>query len=94
MLVGHVDDHGGPAVFYRLRELRVGAPVLITTTDGAAARYVVDALRQYPDDHFPTEVVYGSTLRPTLRLITCGGYNWLSRTYEDSVVVFAHLEPS
>lgn len=94
VLVGHVDDHHGPAVFYRLARIRPGADVAITTDTGQRLHYVVDGVRQYADSHFPGEQVYGATDRPTLRLMTCGGYSWLRRHYEDNVVVFAHLASS
>lgn len=90
VLVGHVDDHHGPAVFSRLSRAKPGQQVTVT---GASRRltYIVDAVRQYPDDAFPAPLVYGTTTRPTLRLITCGGFSWWRRHYEDNVVVFAHL---
>ena len=31
VLAGHVDDTSGPKVFFRLRELRAGDPVVITS---------------------------------------------------------------
>jgi len=91
ILVGHVDDHHGPAVFYRVPELLPGAAISVTGSTGAELHYVVDAVRQYSDAHFPVRLVYGSTARPTLRLLTCSGFSWWRRHYEDNTVVFAHL---
>lgn len=90
VLVGHVDDHHGPAVFGHLNRLRPGAQAWLTIRNRRVA-YVVDAVRQYDDNRFPTALVYGATARPTLRLITCGGYSWWRRAYQANVVVFAHL---
>ena len=91
VLVGHVDDRKGPAVFYHLKDIQPGAAITLGTSHGKPAHYLVDAVRQYPDKQFPTELIYGSTARPTLRLLTCGGYSYRTRHYVDNVVVFAHL---
>jgi hypothetical protein len=73
VILGHVDYHHAPAVFYRLRELRAGAQLTVTRADGSAVRFVVQRTQQYPKDRFPTDDVYYPTLRSTLRLVTCGG---------------------
>lgn len=92
IIVGHVDSRTGPAVFYRLADLRPGDRVLIHRADGSTVAFLVDALRRYPKNAFPTDVVYGSTPDPTLRLLTCTGtFDRSSGHYEDNLVVFAHL---
>lgn len=94
VIVGHIDSYRGPAVFYRLRELRPGATVTITRSDGSTAVFIVDALREFPKQAFPTNLVYGATTEPTLRLITCGGgFDYQHRSYLDNIVVFAHQLP-
>ena len=91
VMLGHVDSYKGPAVFYRLRELHPGDEVVIGRVDGSTVRFAVDAVRQFPKDSFPTDLVYGDTAAPTLRLITCGGsFDRATRNYLDNVVVFAH----
>lgn len=93
VIVGHVDAKDiGPAVFYRLGELAVGAPIEATLADGRVARFIVAASRTYAKSGFPTDDVYGNTGRSTLRLITCGNWNAERETYDDNVVVFAVLE--
>ncbi|WP_240157687.1 class F sortase [Pseudonocardia broussonetiae] len=92
VLVGHVDSWRGPAVFFRIRELTPGAEVLVPREDGSTARFVVDAVEQYPKDGFPTERVYGPTADAQLRLITCGGsFDRAARSYRDNIVVYASL---
>jgi len=61
VIIGHVDSMSGPAVFFRLGDLRVGDPVLAKRKDGSTLRFVVEAMRSYPKDHFPTTAVYGPT---------------------------------
>ncbi|MEZ5374943.1 MAG: class F sortase [Acidimicrobiales bacterium] len=92
VIVGHVDDYTGPAVFYRLRELDVGDEIEVTDSTGAVSRFVVTDTGVYDKDDFPTQEVYGPTDGPTLRLITCGGaFDRSARSYEDNVVVYAEL---
>ena len=93
VIVGHVDSHGGPAVFYRLRQLRTGDRVRVVHRDGSRASFSVVARHRYPKKDFPTERVYSRTDEPTLRLITCGGSFDASRGhYRDNVVVFARAD--
>ena len=92
VIEGHVDSRNGPAVFYRLRDLRVGATVLVRTQDGRSLRFVVDTVREYPKTKFPTAAVYGPTPLPVLRLVTCTGeFDWSARSYLDNLVVSARL---
>jgi sortase (surface protein transpeptidase) len=91
IIVGHI-DWNGPAVFYRLRDLKPGDTITVLRTDGTKPRFRVMKVAQYPKDAFPTALVYGKTATPTLRLITCGGaFNTNTGHYEDNTVVFADL---
>lgn len=92
VIVGHVDDRDGPAVFHRLADLDPGARVSVTRHDGDVAVFQVTDVRTYPKDHLPPDEVYGDRAHRELRLITCGG-EWVGgRTgYADNVVVFATL---
>ena len=92
VILGHVDSKRGPAVFYRLRELRTGDPVVVVRADGSRVRFVVEGVEQYPKRRFPTEDVYYPTLSPKLRLVTCGGtFDPAAGHYRDNVIVFASL---
>ena len=90
VIVGHVDSKSGPAVFYRLSELRPGAKIVVVRSDGSRARFTVQGSERYPKDEFPTARVYGHTDGPTLRLITCGGqFDSSSGHYKDNTIVYA-----
>ena len=90
VLLGHVDWGSGPAVFFRLSELRAGADIYVDRADGSTARFRVTGKARYPKTRFPTDLVYSPSLAPSLRLITCGGaYNPATREYRDNVIVFA-----
>jgi hypothetical protein len=91
VIAGHVDSTTGPAVFYRLSELRPGARVDVTRTDGSVATFSVDRVLTFEKDDFPTRAVYGATTRAELRLITCGGNYDDDTGYDSNTVAFAHL---
>jgi hypothetical protein len=92
VIAGHVDSTTGPAVFFRLHELRPGNAIVITTAAGDRFRFVVDHVRQYPKTDFPAAAVYGPTALPELRLVTCSGdFDRQARSYVDNLVVYAHL---
>jgi Sortase domain len=92
VIAGHVDSRTGPAVFYRLRELRPGQAILIERADGSRLRFVVEQARSYPKDGFPTAAVFGPVPEAALRLITCAGdFDRARGSYRDNLVVFARL---
>jgi LPXTG-site transpeptidase (sortase) family protein len=89
VIAGHVDSKTGPAVFFRLRDLKQGDIVEVTRS-GAQVKFKVLAVRQYPKAQFPTDEVYGPTPNAQLRLITCGGtFDKSRRSYVDNLVVYA-----
>jgi LPXTG-site transpeptidase (sortase) family protein len=90
VIAGHVDSRAGPAVFFRLDELRPGDAVEVTRSDGQVITYRVVTVERHPKNAFPTARVYGPTPGAELRLITCGGdFDRNSRHYLDNVVVTA-----
>lgn len=92
VIAGHIDSTRGPAVFYRLRELVIGATILVTENNGKILSFVVDDVRDYPKPQFPTNTVYGPTPNPELRLISCTGeFDHSSQSYLNNLVVSAHL---
>jgi len=92
VILGHVDSTHGPAVFYRLRELRPGDEIDITRADRSLVRFVVERTAQYLKTRFPTEEVYYPTLTPALRLVTCGGqFDFTTGHYRSNIIVFATI---
>jgi hypothetical protein len=92
VIAGHVDSRSGPAVFYRLRELRAGDAVEVERTDGVRLRFEVSSRAQYRKSALPTAAVFGPVAWPALRLITCGGsFDRARGSYRDNLVVFARL---
>jgi LPXTG-site transpeptidase (sortase) family protein len=92
VIVGHLESLGGPGVFHRLRQLRVGQVITIRLQDGSTVRYVADSFSRVPKSRFPTDRVYAQTKQPTLRLITCAGTMNPSTGYHpDNYIVFASI---
>jgi hypothetical protein len=93
VILGHVDSaRDGPAVFFRLLDLRPGDTVAVSRADGRTAVFTVTRVEEYPKSSFPTESVYGPLDHPGLRLVTCGGtFDKLRRQYHGNVVAYARL---
>jgi sortase (surface protein transpeptidase) len=93
VILGHVDSKvDGPAVFFRLRELRRGDEIKVVRADGSTVLFAVDRTEQFPKSRFPTDDVYYPTGTPELRLVTCGGsFDATAGHYRSNVIVFATL---
>jgi hypothetical protein len=92
VIAGHVDSRTGPAVFFRLRELRPADTVEVERADGTRLVFVVEQARGYPKAAFPTTAVFGPAPWAALRLVTCGGdFDRARGSYRDNLVVFARL---
>ncbi len=88
VIVGHVDSRAGPGVFADLHRVQGGMQVLVDREDGTTAHFEVHGMLQVGKDEFPTDLVYGDTDQPRLRLVTCGGaFDRDARSYDDNVVV-------
>jgi len=94
VIAGHVDSQRGPAVFYRLRDLREGDLGRVARADGRVVRFAVESVASYPKQALPSELVYGPATAPALRLITCtGSFDRSRRSYRDNLVVSARIVP-
>lgn len=91
VIVGHVDNAQGPAVFYGLGSVKPGNHVEVERYDGRTAVFEVYGVEVFSKDAFPGARVYGDTGHAELRVITCGGGYSKSRGYEGNVVVFARM---
>jgi Sortase domain len=91
VIFGHVDSHAvGPAVFYRLADLRPGDLVYVTLKDRRTALFRVYSAALYRKAEFPDQAIYGYTSWPSLRLVTCGGqFDAATGHYLSNTVVFA-----
>jgi hypothetical protein len=92
VILGHVDSETGPAVFYRLAGIAPGVAIAVQRADGSTIAFRVTGVQHVPKIRFPTAEVYGASLQPSLRLVTCGGrFDRTSGHYDDNVIVYAEL---
>jgi LPXTG-site transpeptidase (sortase) family protein len=94
VIAAHVDSTTGPAVFHHLDDLEPGDEVYVDYRDATVGFAVRDA-RSVTKTRFPTQEVYGSTVAPELRLVTCSGdFDRKTRTYSANLIVWADLLPA
>jgi LPXTG-site transpeptidase (sortase) family protein len=90
VLAGHVDWHGVPGIFFKLRQLASGDPVSVTMSDGSVLAFHVVDTRMVDKPELPQTGVFARTGDPTLTLVTCGGqFDSSTHHYLSNVVVTA-----
>ncbi|MFE9679742.1 class F sortase [Streptomyces sp. NPDC006259] len=90
ILVGHFDTAKGPAVMKNVSRVEAGDTISVSRADGTTADFRVRKIEQVSKKTFPTEKVYGNTVRPELRLITCGG-DLTEGHRPDNIILYADL---
>lgn len=92
IIAGHIDSMTGPAVFYRLHQLKRGNIVEVRSLNGTVRHFTVYKLADYAKRAFPAAQVYAPSRHAELRLITCGGrFNRHKASYESNLVAYATL---
>ena len=92
VILGHVDDQKGPAVFFKLGSLRAGDKVDVSLANGSVAHFAVNAVETFLKAQFPSQKVYGSHGYRGLQLVTCGGdFDKATGHYLSNVVAFTTL---
>ena len=92
VILGHVDNYHGPAVFYHLDKLKLGNHVDVTLADGRKLVFAVIGERMYKKTNFPDQLVYGARDYPALQLVPCGGiFDPQTGHYLSNIVVFTAL---
>lgn len=92
VVVGHLDSVKGPAIFANLEKIKNGDIVEITRRDGSVVKYAITSSSKFPQNNFPTDMVYGPISFAGLRLITCtGSYIKDAKHYSDNLVVFGTM---
>lgn len=91
VLTGHLDRADGqPAVFWRLKEMKVGDEILVKGRTGDWLHFVVQETAEYPYDNAPLQRIFGGSGGSFLNLVTCAG-DWNRHTYDKRLVVYAAL---
>jgi sortase (surface protein transpeptidase) len=92
VILGHVDNFHGPAIFFHLDKLTLGNRVYVTLKDGRHLVFAVIGVRMYQKTNFPDKLVYGARTYPALQLVTCGGiFDSATGHYLSNVVIFTAL---
>ena len=92
VILGHVAAEVGPGVFGYLRLLEPGDLIEVDREDGTTVIFRVDKLATYPQNNFPTSLVYGDIDYAGLRLITCTGvFNEKDKTFSSNLIVYTSL---
>ncbi len=90
---GHLDRPGGfPAVFWRLRDLRVGNAVLVMNNTGKTLRFLVTRIALFTPQEAPIQDIFGNWGGTYLNLITCAG-DWIPSQHQTNLrlVVYTSL---
>lgn len=94
VLDGHLDRPGGvPAVFWTLRNVHIGDPVLVTVHNGKQMRFHVTRIAYYTPQEAPLEDIFGNNFGTYLNLITCAG-DWIPAQHQTTLrlVVYTTLD--
>jgi sortase (surface protein transpeptidase) len=92
VLSGHVDWARNTAVFWGLRKLHKGDPIVVGGADGANHTYIVEWNESFPWQTAPVNRIVGPSADSLLTLITCEGvYDKRSQQYSERRVVRARL---
>jgi LPXTG-site transpeptidase (sortase) family protein len=90
---GHLDWTTGPAVFWRLREVQPGDSLVVSGSQGADLRFVVDHVDVVSATSTPPAWLYSSAGDPQLSLITCEG-SYTTGGYDHRLLVHSVLDRS
>lgn len=93
VLAGHVDDKNAPAVFFYLKNLKVGDTVYLHGDHNQMLTFTVKEIKAYPYDKAPLEEIFGRHEKARLNLITCTGqFDRNTGNHAERLVVFTELQ--
>lgn len=92
VIAGHVDWVDRAAIFWFVKNLRVGDEVDIVYDDGSKNAFTVDGVEQYEEADTPLDQIFGTSDQPHLNLITCSGvFSQATHSYNQRTVVYTTL---
>jgi sortase A len=92
VLAGHVDSKKGPAIFFYLKNIKIGEKIIVTDEKGMERTFEVKSKESYPSDEAPIEKIFGPSDIRNLNVITCTGtFNHDEHLYPDRLVVYTQL---
>ncbi|GCE10967.1 class F sortase [Tengunoibacter tsumagoiensis] len=93
---GHLDRPGGsPAVFWNLRNIQVGAKVMVVDAAGSTRTFQVTRVATYPPNQAPVQDIFAGSGGSFLNLITCTG-TWIPAEHQTTLrfVAYTTLVPN
>lgn len=94
VIAGHLDSKVGPAVFWRLRELKAGDTIVVVDSDNVERTFEVTEVASYRWNEAPLARIFGFDLERDLNLITCAGqFSRRDANYSKRLVVYTRLVP-
>lgn len=91
---GHVDSPTGPAVFFRLKELKTGDKIAVIDNQNHKYNFVVKDKKSFPFNQVPLNEIFGPSDRPLLNLITCDGiFDRKSKNYTLRTIIYSEMLP-
>lgn len=95
VISGHLDHYTGPAIFYRLRDLKRGDPIVVSDARGHRLTFTVASVETILLRDLPLGRIFRGADKPGLNLITCAGkFNRRTREHASRLIVFAELVQS
>jgi len=88
---GHLDrPRGYPAIFWHLRDIRVGNDIQVINSTGQTLHFRVSRIAYYARDQAPLQDIFGNLGGTYLNLITCAG-DWIPDQHQTTLrlVVYA-----
>lgn len=91
VIAGHLDKAtGAPAVFWNISQMQKGDEIEIVDEKGKSYKYIVEKTASYDYASFPLQMVFATTDKKRLNLITCAGtWDTNKKIYSKRFVVFA-----
>lgn len=92
ILDGHVDSYIGPAIFFKLKKLKVGDQITVSNREGRKLTYIVESVEVFTTAEAPLERIFGKSTESRMNLITCTGrYSRKKKEHEQRLIVFTKL---
>lgn len=89
---GHISSKAGPGAFYNLGKMRVNDLLYVDRADRTTAVFQVRAVKSFSRSNYPNALVYRTTGRSSIHLITCDGlFDPSIGHHVNNLVVFADL---
>ncbi|WP_177201509.1 class F sortase [Bacillus sp. OV322] len=90
---GHVDNKTGPAVFFKLKDLKAGDEIILYDQKSKKMTFTVQKKKSYPYKSAPIKEIFGKRDMARLNVITCTGlFDRSKGTHQERLVVYSTLK--